>query len=220
MTSNIETSNALTVTNHHQVAVVDDFDRDDPTTSPIRGPNVKFDGNGYAAGREKTSIRNDRRFIVLDKASGWQFLKKDCPAEWVMWSPGAPKPEQPECPEETWPMGLDGKPSCPWKWTRFLYLIDADTGESMTFSSSTSGGKIAIGDLTQQIKSMRLMKPGAMPVIELHSVQMPTKFGKKPRPFFKIMGWRLRGNDDEQRQISNESDFAEVNEFIDDSVPF
>ena len=32
------------------------------------------------------------------------------------------------------------------------------------------------------------MRPGAMPVIELQSVQMPTKFGKKPRPFFKIVG--------------------------------
>ena len=38
------------------------------------------------------------------------------------------------------------------------------------------------------------MRPGAMPVIELQSVQMPTKFGKKPRPFFKIVGWRNRAS--------------------------
>ena len=36
------------------------------------------------------------------------------------------------------------------------------------------------------------MRPGAMPVIELQSVQMPTAFGKKPRPFFKIVSWRNR----------------------------
>ena len=36
------------------------------------------------------------------------------------------------------------------------------------------------------------MRPGAMPVIELQSVQMPTTFGKKPRPFFKIVSWRNR----------------------------
>jgi len=54
-----------------------------------------------------------------------------------------------------------------------------------------------------------------MPVIELQSVQMPTKFGKKPRPFFKITGWRNRGGV-EQQQISDE---VEVNEFG-DSVPF
>jgi hypothetical protein len=99
-----------------------------------------------------------------------------------------------------------------------LYLLDADTGETLTFSSSTSGGKIAIGDLTQQIKSMRQMKPGAMPVIELQSVQMLTKFGRKPRPFFKITGWRVRG-DDEQQQISNESDVVD-NQFDDSTIPF
>jgi hypothetical protein len=216
MTSNIETSNALTVQNHSQA--IDSFDQDDPTETPIRGGNAKFDGGGYFVGKEKTPVENNRRFVAYDKGAGWQFLKKDCPAEWVMWNPGAPKPEQPECPEETWPMGLDGKPSCPWKWTQFLYLLDADTGETLTFSSSTSGGKIAISDLTQQIKSMRFMKPGAIPVIELQSVMMPTKFGKKPRPSFKITGWRVRGND-EQQQISNEGDIVDVNEF-DDTIPY
>jgi len=112
-----------------------------------------------------------------------------------MQAPGKPQPERPECGDESdWPVGLDGKPSCPWKWTQFLYLMDVDSGETLTFSTSTSGGKIAIGDLTQQIKSMRGMQPGAMPIVELQSVQMPTKFGKKPRPFFKIVSWRNRAS--------------------------
>jgi hypothetical protein len=187
------TTNALTVvSDNHQVVAVDNFDRDDPTESPVRGLNMKFDGGSYQLGREKVEVEKDRTFVVLDKAQGWQFLKKDCPAEWVMHTPGEPKPEMPDCPEDTWPVGMDGNPSCPWKWTQFLYLLDSETGESLTFSSSTTGGKIAISDLTQQIKQMRFMKPGAMPVIELQSAQMPTKFGRKPRPFFKIVGWKSR----------------------------
>jgi hypothetical protein len=165
----------------------------------------KFDGGAYFAGKETTFVEPGRRFIVLDRTEGWQFLKKDCPAEWVMRGPGQQKPDQPECDESTWPMGLDGKPSCPWKYTLFVYLIDADTGESVTFSTNSSGGRIAVSDLTAQIKSMRVMKPGAMPVVELQSVQMPTKFGKKPRPFFKIVSWRNRAVADEPAAISDQS---------------
>jgi hypothetical protein len=126
--SNFDTSNALTVQDHQAPFGVDNFGHDDPAESPVRGGNAKFDGGAYYVGKEKALIESERRFIVLDKASGWQFLKKDCPAEWVMHNPGAPKPDMPECGDESdWPVGLDGKPSCPWKWTLFLYLMDAET---------------------------------------------------------------------------------------------
>ena len=146
MTSNFDTSNALTVQDHYQIpAAVDNFDYDEPGASPIRGGNVKFDGGAYFVGKEKTLVEPERRFIVLDKASGWQFLEKDCPAEWVMQASGKPQPERPECGDQSeWPVGLDGKPSCPWKWTQFLYLMDADSGETLTFSTNSSGGKISI----------------------------------------------------------------------------
>jgi hypothetical protein len=37
------------------------------------------------------------------------------------------------------------------------------------------------------------MRPGAMPVIELDTVQMPTKdWGTRPRPSFKIVNWKSR----------------------------
>jgi hypothetical protein len=186
-------SNALTVQDYNAPTAYDAFDHDDPDASPIRGGNAKFDAGAYFIGKEKTLIQPDRRFVVIDKASGWLFLKKDCPAEWLMATPGQPAPERPECGDEsTWPLDLSGNPSAPWKLTYLVYLMDVDSGETLTFSTSTSGGKIAIGDLPQQIKSMRGMQPGAMPIVELSSVQMSTKFGKKPRPFFKIVSWRNR----------------------------
>ena len=193
MTSNFETQNALTVQDRYQPPAVDNFDYDEPGASPIRGGNVKFDAGAYFVGKEKALVAPERQFIVLDKASGWVFLKAGCPAEYLVQSPGQPKPERPECGEEAdWPLDLNKQPSCPWKWTLFLYLMDADSGETLTFSSNTSGGKIAIDELTQQIKSMRSMRAGAMPVIELQSVQMHTKFGRKPRPSMKIVSWRNR----------------------------
>jgi hypothetical protein len=188
-------SNALTVQDYNAPTAYDAFDHDDPDASPIRGSNVKFDAGAYYTGKEKTLVKPDRRFVAIDKAAGWQFLKKDCPAEWVMATPGQPTPERPECGDESdWPVDLSGNPSCPWKYAHFLYLMDIDSGQTLTFSSSTSGGKVAINELTQQIKSMRTMSPGAMPVIALESVQMSTKFGKKPRPSFRILNWRDRTN--------------------------
>jgi hypothetical protein len=221
--TNIETQNALTVQSHYAPAAIDAFDHDDPTESPIRGGNIKFDAGAYFTGKEKTRVETtNRRFVVLDKCEGWVFLKKGCQPEYVMWTPGTPKPEIPECGDEcTWPLGLDGKPSRPWKWNFFVYVIDAESGETLTFSSNTVGGKIAVRDLTQQIRSMRSMKPGSMPVVELQSAMMATDWGKKPRPHFKITGWRMRDTENPApaTQIGYQSDdVVEVNEF-DDSVP-
>ena len=137
--SNFETQNALIVQDHYQSPAVDNFDYDEPGACPIRGGNAKFDAGAFFVGKEKTLLAPERRFIVLDKAAGWVFLKAGCPAEYLMQSPGQPTPERPECGEETdWPLDLNKQPSCPWKWTRFLYLMDADSGETITFSSNTN----------------------------------------------------------------------------------
>ena len=195
MTLDFETENALTVYQDHQPRAVDNFDYEEPGASPVRGGHAKFDAGAYFVGKEKNLIAPERRFIALDKAAGWVFLKAGCPAEYLMQSPGQPKPERPECGVEAdWPLDLSKNPSCPWKWTLFLYLMDVETGETLTYSSNSSGGKIAVDELTQQIKSMRSMRHGAMPIVELQAVSMPTKFGKKPRPFFKIVGWRNRAS--------------------------
>ena len=73
---------------------------------------------------------------------------------------------------------------------------------------------------------MRRRKPGAVPIIELQSRQMKTKYGSKPRPHFQIKGWRLIGDDqpgmrDEQPMMTATDDngVAEVNGY-DDNIPF
>jgi hypothetical protein len=203
-------------------APLDNWDAASDEISPVRGPNIKFDAGAFFTGKEKTPIDDDKKFIVIDRAEGWQFLKKDCPAEWVMRKAGEPKPEQPHADESTWPTGLDGKPQHPWKWTLFVYLIDAATGESLTFSSSTTGGRLAVDELTSQIKYMRNMRPGAVPIVTLESQQMNTKFGRKPRPIFKIAGWKVRDDDaDQPKQIASNGNggIAEVNT-LDDEIPF
>ena len=205
----------------------DNWDTAGDEMSPVRGPNIKFDAGAFFIGKEKTLIEPGRKFVVTDRAEGWQFLKKDCQPEWVMRTPSEPKPERPFATEDTWPIGLNDKPEHPWKYTLFIYLIDAATGESLTFSSNTTGGRIGIDELTAQIRYMRNMQPGAVPIITLDSRMFNTKYGKKPRPHFKIEGWKVRDTDgvDQPKLIAdadnkNAGDGTKDVNDMNDEIPF
>jgi len=52
---------------------------------------------------------------------------------------------------------------------------------------------------------MRGVQPGAVPVIALESTLMPTQFGsKKPRPHFRITGYKLRSEIGSQNLLTDE----------------
>ena len=85
-------------------------------------------------------------------------------------------------------------PSDPWRDTRYLRLIDPRTGQDYTFVTDTYGGRKAVGELKSQISNVRFAYPGAVPLVQLGSTMMKTSFGLKPRPEFKVVGWRNKGN--------------------------
>jgi hypothetical protein len=185
MNANTPTSNAI--------ATIDGFDiaAQDMTASPIRGVNIKFKDGDYYSFADQIDV-DDREFVVLDRREGWQFLKKDCPPEYLMRAPGEPRPPQPYVDRADWPKNLNGVPDHPWKLTYYLYLLDRDTGEISTFWTNTVGGRIAIGALNDQVVFMRQMRPGAHPVVQLRSKPMPTSYGgTKPRPHFHLAGWKM-----------------------------
>jgi hypothetical protein len=214
--------NALTPVSNNAPSV-DNWDLAGDELSPIRGLNLKFDNGAFFVGKEKKPLDDARRFVAYDFAEGWQFLKKDCPPEYLMRKSGEAKPAQPFVAESEWPKDLNGKAEHPWKWTYFIYLMDVTTGEAGTCSSNTQGGKSGFRDLTEQIRIMRKMKPGAVPIVALESCTMPTKFGPRPRPHFKIKGWRLRGDDapvigDNGPKMITNGDGATAS--VDDEIPF
>jgi hypothetical protein len=224
-----ETQNALTTTTDNPVAVADGWDAqaNDSAASPMKGSSVKFDNGAYFIGREKTLIEEGRQFVAIDVREGWLFLKKDTPAEYNMRAVGGPKPPRPNSfsdPSE-WPDGLDGKPADPWRYAKFLYLVDPLSAEVFTFTSSTTGGRIGISDLSAQIQLMRGTRPGAVPIIELQSRQMKTKFGMKPRPFFQVMGWRVKSEEAtkliaDSTDKEGEGDSTKTIHPFDDDIPY
>jgi hypothetical protein len=224
---NAQTQNALTTTTDNAVAIADGWDAqaNDSSANPAKGSSIKFDNGDYFIGREKTLVKVGRQFVAIDIREGWLFLKKDCPAEYSMRAIGGPKPPRPNSftdPSE-WPDGLDGAPADPWKYAKFLYLLDPVSAEVFTFTSSTTGGRIGISDLTAQIQLMRGTRPGAVPIVELQSRPMKTKFGAKPRPFFQVIGWRVK-SDEAQKLIADsaakEGDGTKTVNDLNDQIPF
>jgi hypothetical protein len=196
-----DTQNAITT--------IDGFADGDPTASPLRGTSVRFKDGAYFAFTDRIEVK-DKTYAAFDKCEGWQKLAKDTPPEYLMRVPGEPRPPQPHVAKEDWPLDLNGHPAHPWKLTYYLYLLDTATGEVSTFWSNTTGGRIALGQLTDQVKFMRRVRPGAIPVVALGSKDMPTQFGStKPRPHFEIRGWKTSDSTD-QRLLANEAPLVEV----------
>jgi len=186
------------------VSIVDGFDasQQDPTASPIRGLNIRFKDGNYLAFGDQFDV-HDRSFVVLDRVEGWQKLAKDCPPEYLMRKTGEARPPQPHVNESDWPLNLNGVPEHPWKLTHYLYLLDAATGEVSTFWTNTKGGRIAIDQLTDQVTFMRQVRPDAIPVVALESRDMPTSYGgSKPRPHFRILGYKMRSDVGSQNMLT------------------
>lgn len=51
--------------------------------------------------------------------------------------------------------------------------------------------RVAFEDLRERVQFMRKLRGRVIPVIELSSVQMKTRFGLTLRPDFRVIDWRL-----------------------------
>ena len=61
-----------------------------------------------------------------------------------------------------------------------------------------------------------------MPLVELGAAPMQTKFGKKSKPVFKVVGWKRGGESEAVPLIENKkpSAAAKTAELIADEIPF
>jgi hypothetical protein len=92
-----------------------------------------------------------------------------------------------------------------------------------TFSTSSWGGRNAVSDLGDQIARMRSVHADAVPLVELRAAEMPTKFGKKSKPVFKVVGWKTADQESVPagRQITAQQAKREVDEAeMSDEIPF
>jgi hypothetical protein len=93
-------------------------------------------------------------------------------------------------PRKEWEVDLNGNPRPPYQRTFLTYFLDLDTADRTTFVSSTAGGGIAVRGLKDKVIWMRRLRgANVVPQVELTFAPMPTRFGMKKRPDFKVVGW-------------------------------
>jgi hypothetical protein len=162
----------------------------------IVGKMLKFGTDGKYTVDKLDILPNNTHLVAIDVNTVWLKWHDGKPMEHRITHPGQLHPDRADLPDQdkaTWEVGINGELTDPWKDTRYLRLIDPRTGQDYTFVTDTYGGRKAVGDLKSQISNVRFAYPGAVPVVQLGSTTMKTAFGPKPRPEFKVVGWRNKG---------------------------
>jgi hypothetical protein len=96
-------------------------------------------------------------------------------------------------PREEWEIGING-PREPYQITHVVYLLNLDDAERTTFINSTVGAAIAVSRLKDKVVWMRRMRgENVFAQLDLTWAPMPTRFGMRKRPEFRIIGWIVLG---------------------------
>jgi hypothetical protein len=168
----------------------------------IRGSLLKFSDWKWLVGKEKEAVevKEGRRLIAVATAAAWVKWQDGKPLEYRLRELGVAMPERGELGDNDragWELGPDREPRDPWQNTRFVHLIDPQTAEAFTFSTSSWGGIDCVINLADQIKRMRSTHPDAVPLVELGAAPMSTRFGRKSRPVLE--SGRLADDDCKRR---------------------
>jgi hypothetical protein len=189
---------------------------DDPT----RGKTIRFVTDGFVVGREKVPLAPGRQYICIGHAEGWRRLEAGMRPQWIVREPGQERPPEPHVDINEYVTDLSGQKVSPWKYMRWLYLVDNETGVISTFETGSTGGAMSIADLSQQIAGMRQLKRAeAVPVVELKVQTFKTRFGVKKRPDFDIVGWKVTGGE-QPLAIAHDPNTGEVLDAEGDPLPF
>ena len=145
-------STALTLNETH------DWTSEYRSDDPVRGKAIRFVTDHYVVGREKSALPSDRQYIVIELREGWRRLEAGTRPQWLMRHPSEPKPEQPYVPESKYVTDLSGQRVNPWRYLKWLYLVDAGTGAISTLEVGSVGGLMSVAELGQQIAGMRRLR--------------------------------------------------------------
>jgi hypothetical protein len=168
---------------------------DDPEAERmLPGVLLRFIDGVWVCGKEKEPVALGTTFIATAIRAGWQFWEGGKPTNFVSVIDGHyPRREElGYLDKDAWELGPGG-PSDPWQNSRHLSLVDPVSLEEFTFVTTTAGGRSEVDALWQQVLRARWTRPGALPVIRLESKKMKTRYGEKPKPGLKVVGWRFPG---------------------------
>ncbi len=174
----------------------DGFNPIAPTDRIIIGTLLKFNAEGKWTEMGITFPASTRllALAVTDVLQRWHDQRV---IETITAKP-LPDPEKLNklIPENEWEVDVSGKPRKPWQHTWVIYLLNEATCEKYTYANSTVGTRIAVETLQDRVAWMRRLRgANIVPEVELGSRPFKTQYGMRPRPDFKIAGWRHLGGE-------------------------
>jgi hypothetical protein len=93
-------------------------------------------------------------------------------------------------PKSEWREGPNGMAG-PWQWGVFVYLLDSRTAGRATFVGGSTGARIGVNELQDNVSSMKMLRGQTVrPIVRFDLKPMKTKkFGIKQRPYFRPVRW-------------------------------
>lgn len=123
-------------------------------------------------------------------------------------------------PEEEWELSpIDQKPKPPWSMQYTVFMANPEDGSRIISSNSTFGQRAAYADLKDRVSFMRKYRGAPLvPVVELSSKPMKTRFGTRSRPDYKIIDWRDFGGGGDAPAIAAPVAPLTSKEIVNDSI--
>jgi hypothetical protein len=173
----------------------------------IIGGMIKYADRVYTLNKTET-LPLGTVLVALGIVTAWVKWWDQQPVEHRVTQPGQHHPVREDLGDldsKKWQRGLNDQPADCWKDSRYLHLIDPQTGRDFTYVGDTTGARIAIGELKSAIRNVRMVRPGAVAVVKLQTGTFKSKrFGLVARPVFEIVEYR-GGLEEAPTQIADQS---------------
>jgi hypothetical protein len=200
------------------------------TSSAIAGELLRFTKGRFVCGEEKRTVPVGTEFVVnmTELWTGWQRwfngnLVEHRISRVIDREPRILRDELGHMDESAWETGPDGQPKDPWSQVQRLVMREANGKRRLvTFTTSSWGGRVALGKLCQDFDAERDEHPGgAYPVVQLGVfLQRHKQFGEIPQPRFDVVGWQMwDGGEAPRIKVDPDDPRTLVGRKIDDEIP-
>jgi hypothetical protein len=144
--------------------------------------------------RDDSPLDLGREWFVMSTRTALQLWQHGELIDTLVKQKGKPLPDLAELnakiPQSTWDEGFDGKPKPPWQQQWFVHLLDPQTAERRTFVGNSIGAMRGVTELQDDVSWMRRLRVKAVsPIVTFGTKPMNTKYGIKPRPWFRVTRW-------------------------------
>jgi hypothetical protein len=149
----------------------------------IVGRAVRFRKGHYILGRDEEDLLSIT-VCAYRFASAWQKWHSHRLIACIIERPGTYFPRSLDEIDD-----VDGGPG-EWQLTAFLYLRNLKSGGDFTLTASSFGGRRAVETLVKQVRNMRYLHPGCLPIVRLDAGTFRSQtYGEIQCPKLTVIRW-------------------------------